>query len=502
MRKLLIYIYSLTFVLLCSYKVLAQYPYQNTLKTEDDFTQFSSSKVSFDKYGATLTPATTSTTRGFYLNDLAFTIERGFIIEFDYLMTGGSGFADGLALVLFDGNESKPIMGAAGAGLGYSYKTPNGGGGLTKGFLAVGIDLWGNFKYRRSEDGDYRNGIRDGGDNNTLIGGKANEVKNHVTIRGQGNGGKGYPVLITQSTVDFESRTQLNFETGLFDIKPEKPQSDPFSFKLRESTSYNENDINAAFGHPSYRRVQISMLPGEKFNDVGFYMSVDIIHGTIKSRVIKDYFLPKKTEIKYMEATAKANYENKIEKLTLEAPQTFKIGFTASTGGFTQRHIVRNLSLYMPFSPSIQNLYLTDICKDTPTEIDILSNSVGFKDNKYQGQGSIHDVGKKEYLDPYSFQFRVQIEGLYEDTSNPYTAVTEYGTYEYDPKTMKAIFTPAKGVTMPEFDEVYFTIKNKEKVLNDGLNIGNEQFRSNTGVVRLTFGNNCNDVLMVNGNAI
>ncbi|MVX36688.1 hypothetical protein [Myroides sp. LoEW2-1] len=502
MRKSFILIISLTLFLFCQTKLLAQFPYQSTLTSGNEFAQFNSkASVTFDKNGATLTPATGSTTRGFYLNDLAFTVNRGFIIEFDYLMTGGSGFADGLALVLFDGLVTSPQMGSDGSGLGYSYKTSS-SGGLSKGFLAVGVDLWGAFKFRRAEKDEYRNGIKNGAANSTLTNPKDNkgaEAKSHVTIRGQGNGSKGYPVLITQSTEDFESRTQLDFSSGKYIAVP-APQETPFNFSLRENKKSNEDDIAATYGHPSYRRVEISMLPGEKNTLKGFYLSVDVLHGSSKSRVIKDYFLPDEASIKYIEATA----QNKDieEVLDLKAPNTFKIGFVASTGGYNQKHIVRNLSLYMPFSPSIRDLFLTDICKDVPTEIDILANSVGFDNNKYQGEGDMHDLGSSDFLDAYSFQFRTLVNGLYEDTAQPYIATTNYGTYEYNPATKKAIFTPKKGVAMPVSDQVFFTIRNKEKVLSDGTNLGSEQFRSNTGTVRLTFGVNCNEVLMVNGNSI
>lgn len=499
MRKYYLCLCSLALLLLCQFNVFAQFPYQSTLTSKEEFKQFSTSPVTFDKNGATLTVAAKNQTRGFYLNDLAFTIDRGFIIEFDYLMTGGIGFADGLALVLFDGSVVTPTMGSNGSGLGYSYKTLS-SGGLTKGFLAVGIDLWGNFKYRRAETDEYRNGIQNGIDNSTLKDGKVSEVKNHITIRGQGDGSKGYPVLITQSTVDKNSRTMLNFTSGKYDLIPQVPQEKPFSFSVRESTVSNELDIDASFGHPSYRRIEISMLPGVKDGVTGFYMAVDIIHGSERDRIINDYFLPKSAGIQYTEATSRM--VNEVKTLQLEAPKTFKIGFAASTGGSSQKHIVRNLSLYIPFSPSVRDLFIEGVCKDTPSEIDILENSVGFDNNIYKGTGDIYNLGKREFLEPYSFQFRTIVNGIYENTAQPYITITEYGVYEYNPVTMKVVFTPKKDAKMPVSDQVYFTIRNKEKDLGGGVNIGNEQFTSKTSTLRLTFGYNCNDVLMVNGNSI
>lgn len=496
MRKLFFYFFTVVLLLFCNSKAFAQFPYVNSVQSGNDFTHFigsSTSNVTFSSTGALLTDSG-SQTRGFYLNDMAFTVDRGFIISFDYIMTGSGnnsfGFGDGLALVLFDGAENNAKMGSRGAGLGYSYtKGSSSSNGLTKGFLAVGIDLYGNFKVRMNGSNEYRNGVY-----------TPSHERDHVSIRGQGNGSEGYPVLITQSVSDINKRYRLNLVTGEYESNFTAPDSNGFPFKLRENDGNNENDINASFGHASYRKVTVNMLPGEKQGILGYYLNVDILHGSVSSKVINDYFIPNNTDIKFKEATGQT--ADGIVTKKFIAPSTFKIGFTGATGGAEQKNIVRNVSIYLPFSPSIKDLFLKDICKDTPTEISILANSVGFNNNKYSGEGDIHNLGKSEYLDPYSFQFRTLINGIYEDTAQPYVAVTKYGTYEYNPKTMKAIFTPTKGVTMPEFDQVYFTIRNKEKVLGGELNIGSEQFRSNTGTVRLTFGKNCNDVLMVNGNAI
>jgi len=514
MRKYIVYICSIAAFFLSSTIAFAQFPYQNTLTKGDEFSQFdTNNQVEFDRYGATLTPSYNSgkgMTRGFYLNDLTFTVSRGFVIEFDYLMTGGAApnFADGLALVLFDGSVKTPKIGSSGSGLGYAYKKGSPvENGLSKGFLAVGIDLWGSFKFRRSESSEYRNGIRNGALNSTLIAdsdrpGKQGESRNHITIRGQGDGSSGYPVLITQSTTNFESRTMMNFATGLYDKKPDAPQEKSFTFPLRQNTGSNENDLTAGVGHASYRRLSISMLPGTKDNKKGFFMIVDLIHGTLSDRIIKDYFLPDNEQVIYQEVSSMGEGSNVATPMTLKAPNTFKLGFIGSIGGYSQRQIVRNLSLYMPFSPIVGDVTEKDVCKDIPTEIDVLKNGLGFNSNTYKGGGDLSVYGKREYLDPYSFQFKILVDGSYEDTAHPYTAVTPVGTYEYNPVTTKVFFVPNKGVTIPASDEVYFSIRNKDIQLANDVNLGSETFRSNSAKLTLEFGKNCNDILMVNGNSI
>lgn len=462
----------------------------------DDFSDFQNigGNVSFTPYGAELTNNMTQT-RGIYLNDLAFTIDRGFIISFDYIMTGSGssqyGFGDGLALVLFDGSVMDPIMGANGAGLGYSYlrslyvnKNVN---GLSKGFLAVGLDLFGNFKNRMADDSEIRNGIR-------ILAGD----DNHVTIRGQGDLLEGYPVLISQSVSDINKRYKLDISNGEYTSNFEAPDTD-FSFSLRENRENNLSDIGASFGHPSYRKVTVSMFPGLKESVKGFFINVEIVHGNQMNRIIKDYFIPNSSSIVYKEAKDKETDE-KVTKV-LKAPKTFKIGFTGATGGAMQVNMVRNLSVYLPFSPVVQDVLMEDVCRDKPTLIDVLANSVGFDTNLYEEEGDSHPLGKKEFLDPYSFNFMTSINGILENTVNPYLAITAAGVYEYDPVTSQIVFMPKDEGVSQASDVVYFSIRNKKKIVNN-FDLGNEQFRSKSAAIKLNFGHKCNDILIINGNAI
>ncbi|WP_413512286.1 lectin-like domain-containing protein [Myroides odoratus] len=497
MRKDFIHFFCLLFFVLFSFSnAQAQFPYNNSIVLGDDFSDFQNvgGNVSFTPYGAELTN-NTSQTRGIYLNDLAFTIDRGFIISFDYIMTGrgsnGFGFGDGLALVLFDGSVIDPVMGANGSGLGYSYSRSlysNGNvNGLSKGFLAVGLDLYGNFKYRMANYTEFRNGIR------TLTG-----EDNHVTIRGQGDLQKGYPVLISQSVSDINKRYKLDISNGEYTSNFEAPDTD-FSFSLRENRGNDLSDIDAGFGHPSYRKVTVSMYPGLKESVKGFFINVEIIHGNQMNRIIKDYFIPNSSSIVYKEAKTEGTDEY-VTKV-LKAPKTFKIGFTAATGGAMQVNMVRNLSVYLPFSPVVQDVLMDDVCRDKPTVIDVLANSVGFDTNLYEEEGDLHPLGKKEFLDPYSFNFMTLINGILENTVNPYLAITAAGVYEYDPVTSKVVFMPNDEGVSQASDVVYFSIRNKKKIANN-FDLGNEQFRSKSATVKLNFGHNCNDILIINGNAI
>lgn len=475
--------------------IYAQLPYNNTAFSGDEFSLFSSSgEVKFQGKGAELTTKANET-NGIFLSDLLLISERGFILGFDYLMTGAGGNsidkgANGLALVLFDATVIAPNLGSKTSGLGYSYSqsysTAFSVQGLSKGFLSIGFDLYGDSKERSAISQEYRNGIYTQG-----------RKQNHVTIRGQGSQLAGYPVYLSQSVTNMNERYKLDTETGEYITAFEAPDSKAFSFKLRENNANNEADSNATFGHPSYRRVIVSLLPSSKLRENGFYLNVDIIHGSEMSRVVNSLFIPAGGNITYKEVDTEAKHKDVTKSYRINAPEQFKIGFTATTGTIYQKNIVRNIDISLPFAPLVKDVRVSDACKDHTTTFDALINSVGFATNKYVSGQSMESLGSKEHLDPYSFQFLTLIDNKQISTLEPYIATTSAGRYEYNPKTREVVFTPAKGMSVSS-DKVYFSIKNKKKLVGT-TNLGGEQYRSEIAEISLDFTVNCNDVLMVNG---
>ncbi|WP_410877645.1 hypothetical protein [Myroides sp. DW712] len=493
-KKICILLCSLTFFSAFNL-VHAQLPYTNTAFSIDEFGLFlSSGEVKFQGKGAELTTKANET-NGIFLSDLVLVSERGFILGFDYLMTGSGGSmvdkgANGLALVVFDATEVNPTIGSKTSGLGYSYSQSYSSKfsvlGLSKGFLSVGFDLYGDSKERLTLDHEFRNGIYTQG-----------RQQNHVTVRGQGNRLEGYPVYLSQSVTNINERYKLNIETGEYLTAFEAPDPKGFSFKLRENNANNEVDSNAGFGHPSYRRVVVSLLPSSKLRENGFYLNVDITHGSETSRVVNSLFIPSKGNITYKEVRSTTG--DVLKTYRINCPTQFKIGFTATTGAIYQKHIVRNIYLSLPFAPLVKDVRVSAACKDHTTTFDALINSVGFDTNKYVSGQQMESLGGKEHLDLYSFQFLTQIDNKQINTLEPYVATTAAGRYEYNPKTGEVVFTPVKGM-LATSDKVYFSIKNKKKVVGT-TNLGGEQYRSEIAAIELDFTLNCNDVLMVNGGA-
>src|SRR6202008_123214 len=90
-----------------------------------------------------------------------FPSNMGLIAEFEYYMYGGTALSgktgDGFSFFLFDGSVTTANfrIGANGGALGYAQKnSPSAVKGVSKGYIGIGFDAFGNF----SNPQDGRNG--------------------------------------------------------------------------------------------------------------------------------------------------------------------------------------------------------------------------------------------------------------------------------------------------------------------------------------------------------
>lgn len=91
--------------------------------------------------GLQLTPAEREKA-GTALLNVPFPSTAGVSVDFDFYCSGGNG--DGFAVYLIDGAHDTDV-GGYGAGLGYSRGPDGKGNGVTKGWLGLGFDKYGNF---------------------------------------------------------------------------------------------------------------------------------------------------------------------------------------------------------------------------------------------------------------------------------------------------------------------------------------------------------------------
>ncbi|MFT4223161.1 L-type lectin family protein [Dysgonomonas sp.] len=453
------------------------FPYFNEGTNSNGFTTLSSNGgLNYSADGIRLTN-TTSQFTGIKLNGISFATSDGFDISFEFDMFGGtqvySKNADGIALVIFDGSIATPGIGAAGNSLGYTNSGPssNANPGMQGALLGIGLDEYGEFKARIGGNSKYRNGV------NTSVG--SNAKSSQVVVRGPvgDNRYTGYPVLVSRRTASDEDKFVLDYSNGNYSSSHSSFSSiTGNTFELRGGASGVTKDPSS----PAYRKVFLRFLAGKSGTADGYYLNLDIQHGTTRTNLFKDFFIPT-TSIQYMEATSSTG--NSQKTLSTSFPATFSLGFTASTGGASQTQYVRNIRVSVPFAAISNDDIISGVCKNTATTFDPLTNDLGYNSNQYMP--GAEPEAKEEYVDAGSFQFKALVNGVFQDvTGNTYTSA--YGTYTYNYVLQTVTFVPnstlinSANTTISE--TIYYNINNKAPL--NGSN-----YRSMPSKITLNFSN-------------
>ncbi|GAB1820996.1 DUF7507 domain-containing protein [Herbidospora sp. RD11066] len=205
---------------------------------------------------------------------------NGLVVEFDQFQYGGNG-ADGIGFFLVDGAVELTNDGANGGSLGYAQR--NLSPGVDSGYLGVGLDAYGNFV----NDGENRGNNCPANKKSPIA--TTIQVPDTVTVRGPGQGVNDYCWIAT--TMKADATKPAGFVTTL-------PGS------LRDAGSSPT---------PALRKVRITLSATELLD-----VDIDFNDGNGYVRVLE-------------------------KQLTDDAPKTFKFGFSASTGGSKDTHLIRNL---------------------------------------------------------------------------------------------------------------------------------------------------------------
>jgi gliding motility-associated-like protein len=263
---------------------------------------------------------------GFARNTRTFPTSQGLSISFEYYTYGN--LADGIVFVLYDADVSSrsaasntalgyPVsndggfeIGQFGGSIGYAQRDDgtNGTAGLSKGFLGIALDEFGNFGIGGGAQG--RQGGYSGG-----------RVPQWVTLRGDGDGagasqpgfgaGTNYEYLIGVNTA---SATAMASKGGVFDITSVAPASRTAGFST---------------GDTGYRkaRIVIEYISASQFR-VNVYIDENSGAGLVTHHVIENY----------------------IYNSTAPAPANLSYGFSSSTGGSTNVHEIRAIDIAAPLS--------------------------------------------------------------------------------------------------------------------------------------------------------
>jgi gliding motility-associated-like protein len=267
--------------------------------------------------------------KGYIFSEASFPGQKGLRIEVEYFVyqgTGGTYGADGICFFLFDGSvpSDQFRIGGFGGSLGYAPKLENGNpvAGMSKGYIGVGLDEYGNFS--NNDEGRY------GGDVGAVL------KPGSVTVRGKGDGDPfttNYPFLAT---------AQTNTVQFPFTLVPNGPGN-----AVRVT---NQND-------PFYRKAMIIMEPVGSNPVTGYKITAKILVG----------------------GPTPTTYTLIDEQVYNEPPPALlKYGISASTGFATNFHEIRNVDIRV-FNPATLVLPtagddLINSCVNRPTVITPLTN--------------------------------------------------------------------------------------------------------------------------------
>ncbi len=188
----------------------------------------------------------------------------------------GGTGADGIGLFLVNGTTTPVTAGASGGSLGYAQKT--GIAGAAGGYLGLGLDTYGNYY----NDGEGR-GTGCPAGQQSPVGTAGTLVPNSVSLRGPGSGTQGYCFLASTATAPPNPTTTL-----------------PGSLRGTDDTTASERSVH----------IVISPAPNPIVT-----VSIDFHDGNGFQQVLSTPAPP-------------------------NPPPTYKFGFTASTGGSTDIHLL------------------------------------------------------------------------------------------------------------------------------------------------------------------
>ncbi|MFG3528716.1 hypothetical protein ACGF8B_18470 [Streptomyces sp. NPDC047917] len=240
----------------------------------------------------------------------ALPANQGLVTTFEQWQYGGNTNppADGISFFLIDGAASLTSPGAFGGSLGYAQKLPDDNPGETflpgvnRGYLGVGLDVLGNYF------GDWEH--RGNGCATRSPAGTSFRIPapgaNMVTLRGPGDGTEGYCFL---------DATTSNFSTtGPWPSTLPGQLQGPTTSVPPTSTPQEAE----ALLEPSRRTVTVEVSPAP--NPV-ITVSIDFHDGNGTQQVLST-------------------------PAPQPVPSTYKFGFAASTGLFTDVHLIRNLTVH------------------------------------------------------------------------------------------------------------------------------------------------------------
>lgn len=417
----------------------------------------------------------------FALDKIPFDATYGINVEFEYAIFGGKRdvgrYGDGMSFFLYDTSKSFEV-GSYGAGLGYTYRETTSNftdyryAGLNGAYLGVGLDVFGGFHQQHTYGNEKREGIPDGvlsqnGERSIVIRGGANEGKDRF---------KGYPVLYAKI----------------------QNQDEPFSNKSTTWAKLDDNgdyitgyhkevdnfDIRADDKNAIFQKVKVTLIP----DNGDMLISIKVDHGTgvkAKTTTIVENLLYESSFKTRDQNGSKYSFKTKI-------PKSFKVGFAGATGGSTEKHLIKNVVITLPYGPEIPDVLMEPLCYlpsgNTNREVSVDP----FENAKfYTGSLKKPTSGNSAtYINFGSFRFE-DAKGSPVGTNYSYTQVG-VGVWTYDPNTHKVTVKITNDNLKKGDYTVYFSAKGQ------GTPFGTENYRSGATPITLRVEGECDYTILVN----
>lgn len=241
--------------------------------------------------------------RGYVYIDIPFPSVFGIKASFEYFSYGGDVIsrADGISFFLFDADVPIFTPGGFGGSLGYAQKEND--PGLSGAYLGIGFDEFGNFgNIAENKVGGF-------------AGAGTDLVPDAIVIRGPGNGTSGYAFLVGRKTMSI----------GNDGLNP----GGQFPISSGGTGTQRVTDPN----QPGYRKVFLDLQP--KPDGTGYFVTLQMMVTTTSGQ-------PRMVTI----------FDRPYD---FPAPKNLKMGFAASTGGFTNYHEIRNVQVEVSNDEALEN---------------------------------------------------------------------------------------------------------------------------------------------------
>jgi hypothetical protein len=219
--------------------------------------------------------------------------------------------ADGISFFLVNGDVNLTAPGAFGGSLGYAKKqqTPQEGGqyldGVEGGYLGVGLDVLGNYFADTEQRGTNCDGMRSPAGQTWMDADYYERGPDMITVRGPGNGFTGYCYITATTNFPHSQPPSKPWPSNL----PETLQGSLTAFTPPVTPASAQQDLE-----PDARTVNVRITPAP---DPQVIISIAFGNGPMHQAL--DFAAP------------------------APVPATYKFGFAASTGAFTDVHLIRNV---------------------------------------------------------------------------------------------------------------------------------------------------------------